>query len=105
MACVVIIEPDPGVEALLVALVRDAGDEPRVYRGPADLEGADLILLEPEHAVGLEAVRVARKQRRIPVVCVSIAPKDSRSSSVGGSFVPKPFAPSSLRDALAAALL
>jgi DNA-binding response OmpR family regulator len=104
MARVVIVEPDAAVEALLVALVSAAGDEARVYRGPEDLDWADLILLEPEHAAGLEAVRRARRTRRIPIVCVSIAPQDSRSASLGASFVPKPFRPARLRDAVAAAL-
>jgi DNA-binding response OmpR family regulator len=104
MARVVIVEPDRAVETLLVALVSASGDEPHVYRCAADLDEADVILLEPEHTAGLEAVRRALTTRRVPVVCVSIAPKDSRSSAIDAAYVAKPFRPSCLRDAVAAAL-
>jgi len=104
MAEIVVIEPDPAVETLLVELIRCAGHDPRVYRAPRDLHGADVVVLEPEHAAGFEAVRRAQTARRVPVICVSITDKDTRAASLGASFLAKPFASRSLLNALAAAL-
>lgn len=104
MACILVIEPDPAVEALLVELVRGAGHDVRRYRNAVDLDGADAVLLEPEHASGLDAVRSAQAVRRVPVICVSISDKDARCASVGATYLLKPFTARSLMEALETAL-
>lgn len=106
-ARVLIEEPNVDVRGLIVALVTDLGCEPLV-RPPLDdcsLDDVDLIIAEPA-SVGAQRIFAAhgRSQSRIPILCLSIYPRERASlPRPVVAYLVKPFSPSKLQTAIRSA--
>jgi CheY-like chemotaxis protein len=104
VARILILEPYSDVRDLIAHVVEDSGHEPVL-----DDEGAtpvDALLLEPASpALRPVARRVLSRRPRTTVLCVSIHPPSTASSSLGPAVhVLKPFSLGELKQALADAL-
>jgi len=107
MASILLSESDPDVQQLLVLLLERLGHEAIVLGGGADVPPpADLLLLEPASPRCVEEARLARLlDPTLPVVCVSILPREARFLELGPlAYLEKPFTSAALADAIDRAL-
>ena len=103
MPTILLSEPDPDVRRLLVLLLERLGHDVVSLDGwPVVPPEADLMVLEPASAVGLDQARVARSaQPDLPILCVSVLPDEGRFLELGPlEYLPKPFALTELRSAV-----
>jgi CheY-like chemotaxis protein len=106
-ATILVSEVDPDVRRLLVVLIEHLGHEavvldPDVMVPPR----ADLLLVEPESAIGLEHARLVRTYSPdLPVLCLNALP-DAGSFLTRGpvGYLQKPFTVDAMRTTLQAAL-
>jgi hypothetical protein len=106
-ARVLISEVERDVERLLVVLVERFGHEAIVLRRDVVVPPrADLLLVEPLAASGLEHARLVRAfHPELPIVCLNPLPENAGFLGRGPVvFLPKPFAPEALEWALGEAL-
>jgi len=104
VARILILEPHSDVRDLMVHVVEDAGHEAVLdENGPASV---DAVLVEPASPfLRCAARRVVQSRPRTTVVCVSIDPPSTDSSSLSPAVhVLKPFSLGELKQALADAL-
>jgi hypothetical protein len=104
VARILILEPHSDVRDLIAHVVEDAGHEPVLHEeggGPVDA-----MLLEPTSPfLRRVARRVLAKRPQTTVVCVSIGPPSTVSTSLRpAAHVLKPFSLGELKQALADAL-
>ena len=107
MARILISEADPDVRKLLVVLVERLGHEavvldPDVVVPPR----GDLLLVEPDSAVGLEHARLVRAYfPDLPVLCLTALPEAARFLKRGPlAFLQKPFTIDLMRTTVQSAL-
>ena len=101
-------EPNADVRELIVSFVRSLGCEPLVRSAPDDrgLPDVELIIAEPA-SVGAQRIFTAhdRCQSRIPIVCVSIYPRErALLPRPVAAYLVKPFSTSELQGAMSTAL-
>ena len=105
---VLVEEPNADVCELIVSFVRSLGCEPLVRSTPEDggLPDVELIIAEPA-SVGAQRIFNAhdRCQSQIPIVCVSIYPRETALLPRPiAAYLVKPFSTSALQVAMSAAL-
>jgi len=107
VATILIEDPDPAIRSLLEVLVLRLGHRPIGQRELSEGENPDLVLLEPASRAALrQAIRLRRRFRQLPILCVSIDPPNWETRELGVvGHVMKPFRRSQLERALEAALI
>jgi CheY-like chemotaxis protein len=92
---VLVEEPNGDLRELIVTLLGRLGCAAvvRPLLGDAALDGLDLIVAEPASAGGQRILAEhARRQSRIPIVCVSIYPRErTRLPRAASAYLVKPF--------------
>lgn len=101
MAHLLIIEPDPSVRELMVMFANGAGHAttaPDLNTQLPQWERFDALVVEPSCAQGrLLLQQVVDAGSTLPVVCVSICPREMSDAPVAGfPYVVKPFTRSEL---------
>jgi CheY-like chemotaxis protein len=105
MASVLVSEVDPDVSRLLVRLLERLGYQASVLQADVVVPPrADLLVVDPSARVSVEHARLVRAFfPELPVLCLSPLPADAGFIARGPTaFLPKPFAPEQLADALVA---
>jgi DNA-binding response OmpR family regulator len=106
VATVLIVEPDPEVEALFARVLRGAGHEVVLFRPGAEAPPGRLVLvLEPtdEDALALARELLSRRGEEVAVVCASIQPQRHVRGVAPCDWLVKPFRLAELVQAVAAA--
>ena len=102
-ASILVSEADPDVRRLLVALL-ERGGRRAIVLGPDAVAPprADALLVDPVAPVSVMHALLAREFfPALPVLCLNPLPASVRLPGSGPlAFLPKPFAPESLDDAL-----
>ena len=106
MATIGICEPDPEVRTILARAVSRLGHEPVDADATLGPDAVDVVIAEPadDRARGT-AMLLTHGPGRVPVVCVSIHPRElSRLSFAPVAYLVKPFAVAELQRAVAEAV-
>ena len=107
MASILLSEADPDVRRLLVLLLERLGHEVAALDARlCAVPPADLMVLEPASAMGLDHARLARAANPdLPILCVSVLPEEADFLEFGPlAFLAKPFTMEELRLAVEDAL-
>ena len=73
MARILIIDPDPAGRELVARLVTELGHAATGLEDTASGPGPDLAIVDPADPAALAAARTLRRERDLPIVCVSSA--------------------------------
>ena len=106
MATIGICEPDPEVRTILARAVSRLGHEPVEADPTLSPAAVDLLIAEPGDDLARgTAMLFAHGAGRVPVVCVSVHPRELlRLSFAPVAYLVKPFAVAELQRAVAEAL-
>lgn len=107
MASVLISEVDPDVRRLLVTLLERLGHQASVLQNDVVVPPrADALVVDPISRSSVEHIRLARGIfPGLPVLCLNPLTEDAGSLGLGPTaFLPKPFVPEQLADALDAVM-
>jgi DNA-binding response OmpR family regulator len=107
VASILISEVDPDVRRLLTVLVERQGHVAAVLRADVVVPPrSDLLIVDPVVRVGLEHLRLVRAfLPELPVLCLNPLPDGAGLLGRGPTtFLPKPFAPERLAEAIDHAL-
>jgi hypothetical protein len=106
-ATILLSEVDPDVRRLLVVLIERLGHEALVLDPDVEVPpSADLLLVEPESAIGLEHARLVRAYfPNLPVLCMNALPEAGSFLTRGPlGYLQKPFTVDVMRKTVQAAL-
>jgi DNA-binding response OmpR family regulator len=107
VASILISEVDPDVRRLLTVLVERLGHAAAVLRDDVVVPPrSDLLIVDPATRTGLEHLRLVRAfLPDLPVICLNPLPDGAGLLGRGATtFLPKPFGPEGLGDAIDHAL-